>query len=102
MRLWTMSAMEAAVDRDMERRELVRGEWSTDDLPYCACLEEGERVGRFLILRDQDGCLHAVAAGAVSVLRETDDGTLLMMSGGRILSVPRAMRSVLEWLDGRG
>ena len=66
------------------------------------CLEEGERVGRFLILRDQDGCLHAVAAGAVSVLRETDDGTLLMMSGGRMLSVPRAMRTVLGWLDGRG
>ncbi len=65
-------------------------------------LQEGERVGRFLLLRDHDGCLHAVAAGAVAILREADDGTLLMLSGGRMLSVPRAMRTVLGWLDGRG
>ena len=90
------------MDGDVERGEADRGERSTGCLPYGNCLEEGERVGRFLILRDQDGCLHAVAAGAVSVLREADDGTLLMMSGGRMLSVPRAMRTVLGWLDGRG
>ena len=65
-------------------------------------LQEGERVGRFLVLRDQDGCLHAIAAGAVSVMREVDDGTLLLLSGGRVLSVPRALRTVLGWLDGRG
>ena len=73
-----------------------------DGVVHDDCLEEGERIGRFLILRDQDGCLHAVAAGAVSVLREADDGTLLMVTGGKMLSVPRAMRTVLGWLDGRG
>ena len=64
-------------------------------------LEEGQRIGRFLVLRDQDGALNAVAAGAVSLMREVDDGTLLLMSGGRMLSVPRALRTVLGWLDGR-
>ncbi len=65
-------------------------------------LYEGDRVGRFLLLRDRDGCLHAVAAGAVSVMREVDDGTLLMLPGGRMLMVARAMRTVLDWLDGQG
>ncbi len=67
-----------------------------------AGLQEGDRVGRFLVVRDQDGILHAVAAGAVTVMQETDDGTVLLMSGGRMLSVPRALRTVLGWLDGRG
>ena len=65
-------------------------------------LDEGDRVGRFLLLRDQDGCLHAVAAGAVSIMREVDDGTLLMLPGGKMLVIGRAMRTVLAWLDGRG
>ena len=65
-------------------------------------LHEGERVGRYVIMRDQDGCLHALAAGHVGVLREVDDGTLLMLSGGKILLVNRSMRTVLMWLDGRG
>ena len=65
-------------------------------------LQEGQRIGRFLVVRDQDGIMHAVAAGAVTVVREVDDGAMLLMSGGRMLSVPRAMRTVLAWLDGRG
>ncbi len=90
--------MSSSAGHDHPREELA----AASPISCTDCLEEGERVGRFLILRDQDGCLHAVAAGAVSVLREKDDGTLLMMSGGRMLSVPRAMRTVLSWLDGRG
>ena len=65
-------------------------------------LHEGQRLGRFILLRDVDGVACAVSAGAVSALRETDGGTLLMISGGKLLEVPRAMRTVLEWLDGRG
>jgi hypothetical protein len=56
----------------------------------------------FLVVRDQDGILHAVAAGAVTAVREVDDGAMLLMSGGRMLAVPRALRTVLGWLDGRG
>jgi hypothetical protein len=70
--------------------------------PRSGALHEGDRVGRFLLVRDQDGCLHAVSAGAVSVMREVDDGTLLMLPGGKMLVVARAMRTVLDWLDGRG
>ena len=51
------------------------------------------------MLRDQEGQLNAVAAGAVSMMKEVDDGTLLLMPGCRVLSVPRALRTVLGWLD---
>lgn len=65
-------------------------------------LHEGERVGRFVVLRDVDGRVHAVAAGSVGAMCETDDGTLLMLPGARMVHVPQGMAVVLAWLDGRG
>ena len=65
-------------------------------------LSEGERVGRFVVLRDIEGRVHAVAAGSVGAVCETDDGTLLMLPGARLIHVPRPMGVVLAWLDGRG
>ena len=65
------------------------------------CLQEGERIGRFVVLRDQDGVLHAVAAGTVGALSEVDGGTLLALSGGKMLVVNQAVWTVLRWLDGR-
>ena len=62
---------------------------------------KGERIGRFVVLRDRDGHLHAVAAGAVSALCETEDGVMLLLPGGRMIHVQRAMPTVLAWLDGR-
>ena len=59
-----------------------------------AFLVEGQRFGRFVVLRDTDGRVYAIAAGAVAAACETDDGTLLMLPG--------ALTSVLGWLDGRG
>lgn len=64
-------------------------------------LEEGTRVGRFVILRDVNGVTHAMAVGSIAAVCETDDGSLLMLPGGRMVHVPRAMEVVLEWLDGR-
>jgi len=64
-------------------------------------LEDGQRVGRYLVLRDIDGRRHAVAAGAVSALCETDDGVVLMLPGGKLVHVPVAMAEMLERLDGR-
>ena len=64
-------------------------------------LEEGERVGRFVVLRDRDGQLHAVSAMGVGAVCETDDGTILMLSGGRLIHVHHPMAVVLAWLDGR-
>ena len=65
-------------------------------------LLEGDRVGRFVVLRDRDGHLHAVSSGFVSALCETEDGVLLLLPGGRLIHVARPMPVVLAWLDGRG
>ncbi len=65
-------------------------------------MTEGERVGRYLVLKDRDGHMHAVSSGAVSAICEVDDGgTLLLLPGGRMLQVERSMAVVLAWLDGR-
>lgn len=72
------------------------------DLDVADTLHEGERVGRFVVLRDVDGRVHAVAAGSVGAVCETDDGTLLMLPGARMVHVPQSMATVLAWLDGRG
>ncbi len=65
-------------------------------------LSEGQRVGRFVIVRDRDGHVHAVAAGAVGALCENDEGALLLLPGGRMLQTSRSMETLLAWLDGRG
>ncbi len=61
-------------------------------------LRDGERVGRFVVLHDLEGRTHALAAGAVSAVCETDDGSLLILPGGRMLHVPTPLRDVLRWL----
>ena len=63
-----------------------------------ADLEEGTRVGRFLVVRDIDGQRHAVAVGAVSALGETEHGVLLLLSGGRLIHVPQPLEQMLHWL----
>ena len=65
-------------------------------------LHEGERIGRFVVLRDLEGNRHAVAASAVSAICQTEDGTLLLLPGGRMIHVPQCLSIVLAWLDGRG
>ena len=64
-------------------------------------LAEGMKVERFVILRDVDVSMHAIAAGAVAAVCETDDGALLMLPGGRFVHVQALMEVVLGWLDGR-
>ena len=64
-------------------------------------LAEGCRIGRFVVLHDMDGRVHAVAAGSVAAVCETDDGSLLMLFGGKMVHVPRAIVTVMAWLDGR-
>lgn len=70
--------------------------------PDPGAFEEGERVGRFIFVRDRDGRGHAVAAQAVGAVCETDEGTMMLLAGGRMLHLERSMRTVLGWLDGRG
>lgn len=65
-------------------------------------LEQGERRGRFVVMHDLEGRTHAIGAGAVSALTETDDGSLLLLPGGKLLHVPQPLWRVLAWLDGLG
>ena len=65
-------------------------------------LEEGERVGRFVVLRDRDGQLHAISASGVGAMCESDDGVLLLLPGGRLVNVQQPMSLLLAWFDGRG
>lgn len=64
-------------------------------------LDEGQRIGRFVIFRDIDGRVHALAAGSISAVCQTDESALLMLQGGKIVHVERSMDVVLGWLDGR-
>ena len=72
------------------------------DLNVSDTLHEGERIGRFIVLRDLEGNIHAVAASAVAAVCRTEDGTLLLLPGGRMVHVPQSLSMVLAWLDGRG
>lgn len=64
-----------------------------------AILEEGCRVGRYVLLRDADGCLYALTATAVSALCECDDGCLLLIAGGRVVRTTHSLAHVLAWLN---
>ena len=66
-----------------------------------AALEDGTRIGRFVVLRDLDGKAYALATGSVAALCETEDGSLLMLPGGRMVHVAQPMEVILEWLNSR-
>ena len=65
-------------------------------------LVDGQHVGRFVVLRDLDGRLHAVSANSVQALCESDDGSTVLLAGSRMISVAEPVSTVLWWLDGRG
>ena len=57
-------------------------------------------LGRFLIVRDRDEVRHAISRGAISVIRETEDGeTLLPLTGGRIVAMADGLEAVLSQLE---
>ena len=62
-------------------------------------LREGERVGRFVVLRDVEGRMHAVSASSVGAICEDDGGALLLLPGGRMIRVERPLEQVLGWLE---
>ena len=64
-------------------------------------LEEDERVGRYGVLRDNDGRLHAVSAGDVGAVCETDEGAMLTLPGGRLIHVHHPLPVILARLHGR-
>ncbi len=55
--------------------------------------------GRFVVVRDRDGCRKAVARHAVSAVCETEEGgSVLMLPGGRMIQVEEDLDTVLQWL----
>jgi hypothetical protein len=97
---WTWRAIQHEVARRVEAAAAVAEE--DDVVPDLdQTMQEGARVGRFVILRDIEGQIHAVAVASVPAMRETEDGTLLMLPGGKLLHVCHPMAQVLTWLDGR-
>ncbi len=64
-------------------------------------LSEGDRVGRFVVIRDRDGQMHAVSASGVGAMCESDGGVVLLLPGGRLIIVERALSVLLAWFDGR-
>jgi hypothetical protein len=65
-------------------------------------IETGHRVGGFLILVDSEGCRHAVRLAAIQCLSDTDpcaDATLMILPGGRQVTIPRRLDDVLGWVS---
>ena len=62
-------------------RSILEGETVLDHL------EDRERIGRFVVLRDVDGRVHAVAANSVMAVCDDDEGALILLPGGRLIHV---------------
>ena len=64
-------------------------------------MEPVERLGRFLLLRDLEGTLYAIAPLAVLVAAATEDGgTVAMLVGGRAIRFSEDVRTVAQWFSG--
>jgi hypothetical protein len=61
--------------------------------------ENGQRIGRFVFLRDVNGKPYALAVTSVTALYEEDGDSWMMMSGGRLVCVPHTLPTVLSWLE---
>lgn len=87
--------------RAMSARGSVAESLGQDSRTVREQLADGTRIGRYVVLRDVDGRVHAVATGSVGAVSETDDGeTLLTLPGGRMLRVGERIETVLGWLTG--
>ncbi len=62
-------------------------------------MEDGTRMGRFIVLRDAEGRLHALSAMAVAaVCADDNEGSVLLLPGGRLVRVERPVEVVVAWL----
>ena len=60
----------------------------------------GERVGSFIVLKDDDGMRHAVRLGAVLAMSDGIDGlgtTIIQLPGNRTVLVHASLDEVLTW-----
>ncbi len=60
----------------------------------------GQKVGRYVCLRDVDGRRHAISVTAVVAVSDDGcDGSLLLLPGGRLVRVDAAVEVVVDWLS---
>ena len=60
-----------------------------------------ERLGRFVLVRDGEGTLYAVAPSAVLVAVATEDGgTVAVLAGGRAVRFAEDLHTVASWFSG--
>lgn len=61
----------------------------------------GERVGRYVMLRDLEGRLHALSPNAVCAICDNGEGgSVLMLPGGKFIQVEREVEQVAAMLSG--
>ena len=63
-------------------------------------LVTGQRVGGFILFKDDDGLRHAVRASGILALSDGDhhgDLTIMQMSGNRAVVIRRPLEEVLSW-----
>ncbi|MBL6078191.1 hypothetical protein JMJ56_09255 [Belnapia sp. T18] len=66
-------------------------------------IEEGMRIGRYLIVRDVDGRFHALSAAAVlAVCDDSCGGSMMLLPGGRAVRLDQSIETVLTWLNHSG
>jgi hypothetical protein len=61
-------------------------------------LADGHRHGRFICIRDVEGRRHAIAITAIAAIC-ADDGSLLLLPGGRMVRVEASFDKVLSWVS---
>ena len=60
-----------------------------------------EQLGRFLLVRDVEGTLYAVAQTALLVAVATEDGgTLAVLAGGHAVRLAEDLHTVATWFSG--
>jgi hypothetical protein len=63
-------------------------------------LVAGQRLGPFIVFRDEDGLRHAVRQGAIMTISETGEtgeSTFIQLTGQRSATVHRSFDQVLAW-----
>jgi hypothetical protein len=63
-------------------------------------MDAGARIGRFVIVRDVDGRLHALAPHAVAAICDDGEGgAILLLPGGRALRLDQPVEAIAAWLS---
>ncbi len=63
-------------------------------------MDDGAQLGRFILVRDIDGRLHALSMSAVvAICAVEDDGSVLLLPGGRVVRLAQDVMQVAGWFS---